>query len=370
MNHLALTITTTAVFCLTGCGTTMENDGTEVVRHERIDSVELVRSGELRFTLDEETCPDFLATYYDSRNGFFYFHNIINGYIERFHTDSTVKSPVRIKAPFRPWSMNVVSQDSIYLLNVLETMSIRLIDGQGVKKASYSVDDDATIATGGQGQPYVTPYGLVYSCNTLKEDFCLAIVDTESGETTDKLLPFPEMYRNFYGSLLMMTPYTAYNSRQGTVVIGFPADNNIHVIDLATRKITVHYARSKYAKEKLKPLRKGHGGLTVSNEEEIEYFREITSYGNMLYDPWNNVYYRIVEKSTPMPGVNLSNRAKKLAVMILDSSFRTIGESDIPDDASASFRYCLFVSPDGLNIQMLTGEDELAIATYSLKAKK
>ena len=108
----------------------------------------------------------------------------------------------------------------------------------------------------------------------------------------------------------------------------------------------------------------------VSPEKEIEYFREITSYGNILYDRWNNVYYRIVEKSTPMPGVNLSNKAKKLAVMILDENFRTIGESDITEEAFACFRYTVFVSQAGLHIQRLTDENELTFAVYSLKNLK
>ena len=68
-----------------------------------------------------------------------------------------------------------------------------------------------------------------------------------------------------------------------------------------------------------------------------------------------------------MPGVNLSNKAKKLAVIIMDENFRIIGESDLEDEIYSVFRYSVFVSQAGLNIQLLTQEDELAFAVYSIK---
>ena len=223
---------------------------------------------------------------------------------------------------------------------------------------------------GGEGLPYKTPQGLVYTSRTLGEP-CLIVIDEKTGHITGRFLPYPEIYSDFYGELLMRTPYSAYNDDKSLIAVSFPADDNIHVLNLDTKVTYVYHAGSKYRCKKTKPLGKGRlGGLTVSPEKEIEYFREITSYGNILYDRWNNVYYRIVEKSTPMPGVNLSNKAKKLAVMILDENFRTIGESDITEEAFSCFRYTVFVSQAGLHIQRLTDENELTFAVYSLKNLK
>lgn len=356
-----------ALTALVGCGTsTTENMG---IRTERIDSVELVRTGELSFVMDEETSPNLLTTFYDENNGYYYIHNSITGYIERFHTDSTVKSPVRIKTPGMPWGINVVSTDSIYLLD-LYNYKIKFINRQGALLNSYAMDEASDIMPGGEGLPYQTPQGLVYTSRTLGEP-CLIVIDEKTGLITDRFLPYPEIYSDFYGELLMRTPYSTYNDEKSLIAVSFPADDNIHVLNLDTKETYVYHAESRYRDKKPKPLGKGRlGGLTVSPEKEIEYFREITSYGNILYDRWNNVYYRIVEKSTPMPGVNLSNKAKKLAVMILDEDFRTIGESDITEEAFSCFRYTVFVSPEGMNIQMLTGEDELVFATYSLKEKE
>ena len=339
---------------------------TDVVHQDRLDSVFLARTDVVRLELDDETSPLMQCTFYDG-SGYYYFYNRITGYIERFHIDSTVKSPVRIKTPVAPWSMNVVSPDSVYILDLMNRHTITLIDREGSELAVYGIDADSDIMPGAQGQPYVTQDGLLYSSSTTG-DFTLAAVDKSEGRVTEKMIPYPDIYRDFYGALLMRIPYTAYNSGNSLVVVGFPADNNIQVLNLNTRQVRVYYAGSKYWDDSLKPLSRGLiGSMTVSNAREIEYFREITSYGNILYDRWRNVYYRIVEKSTPMPGVNLSNKAKKLSVIIMDKNFRIIGESDIEDDIYSVFRYSVFVSQAGLNIQLLTQEDELEFAVYSIK---
>lgn len=355
------------VTAITCCGASSTGD--EAIYAERIDSVELLRTGELSFVMDEETSPNLQTTFYDEASGYYYIHNTITGYIERFHTDSTVKSPVRTKISGIPWGINVVSSDSIYLLD-LYNGKIKLLNSKGALLNSYALDEASDIMPGGEELPYQTPQGLVYTSRTLGEP-CLIVIDEETGLITDRFIPYPEIYGDFYGELLMRTPYSAYNDDKSLIVVSFPADDNIHVLNLDTKETSVYHAESKYRNKKPKLLGKGRmGGFMVSPEKEIEYFREITSYGNILYDRWNNVYYRIVEKSTPMPGVNLSNKAKKLAVMILDENFRTIGESDITEEAFACFRYTVFVSQAGLHIQRLTDENELTFAVYSLKNLK
>ena len=336
---------------------------------DRSDEVRMVREGEIHVQLGEKSrfLPDMLlSTFYDSENGYYYFYNRMTGYINRFHIDSTVVSPVRIPSPAFPWSMNIVTLDSIYLLDLMNDKAY-MADRNGNVSATFRLDRDSDISAGSQGQPYVTPHGLLYSSNTSGK-FSLALVDRKSGRVSEKYVRYPEVYKDFYGGLLMRVPYTAYNSGEDLAVIGFPAEDSIHVVDMSTGEETVRYAGSRYSEGRLEPLGEGlRGSANVSSQEELEYFREITSYGNMYYDPWRGVYYRIVEKSTPMPDVELSDKAKRLSVIVLDGDFRVIGESDIAEDALSSFRYSTFVSEAGLNIQIRTGEKELAFVTYSLQ---
>ena len=67
-----------------------------------------------------------------------------------------------------------------------------------------------------------------------------------------------------------------------------------------------------------------------------------------------------------MPGVEMSERAKRLSVIIMDTDFRILGESEIAEDIHACFRYTCFVSEEGLNIQLLDPDtDRMTFATYA-----
>ena len=71
-----------------------------------------------------------------------------------------------------------------------------------------------------------------------------------------------------------------------------------------------------------------------------------------------------------MPGVEMSERAKRLSVIIMDTDFRILGESEIAEDIHACFRYTCFVSEEGLNIQLLDPDtDRMTFATYATTVK-
>ena len=133
------------VTAITCCGASSTGD--EAIYAERIDSVELVRTGELSFVMDEETSPNLQTTFYDEASGYYYIHNTITGYIERFHTDSTVKSPVRTKISGIPWGINVVSSDSIYLLDLYKSTAELIRLGRSIgyyaRRRGAAVSDSA-----------------------------------------------------------------------------------------------------------------------------------------------------------------------------------------------------------------------------------
>ena len=71
-----------------------------------------------------------------------------------------------------------------------------------------------------------------------------------------------------------------------------------------------------------------------------------------------------------MPGVEMSERAKRLSVIIMDTDFRILGESEIAEDIHACFRYTCFVSEEGLNIQLLDQDTgRMTFATYATTVK-
>ena len=327
-------------------------------RTQRQDSLILARQGSLVWALDEHTAPDLQSIYFDDSYGILYFFNAITRNIDALDAESGQKTEL-VRPPVMPWTMNIVSKDSIYLLD-LNNARILMMDSDRNVKDTILINENSTLLPGGAGQPYVTEDMLYYVTADSERSVSAYSVDRESGELKP-LIPYPDVYRkNFYGWLLMNTPYSAYNESEQKIVVGYPVDSHIYVYDMKNGGLKRYTAESRYYSPIEKISRK------VDPEEEIEYFRENTTYANILYDSYRNVYYRLVEKSTPMPGVNLSNKAKKLSVMILGSDFDILGETDIPEDMDAGFRYSAFVSEEGLNIQLLTSEDELSFATYSI----
>ena len=68
------------------------------------------------------------------------------------------------------------------------------------------MDEASDIMPGGEGLPYKTPQGLVYTSRTLGEP-CLIVIDEKTGHITGRFLPYPEIYSDFYGELLIWSRF-------------------------------------------------------------------------------------------------------------------------------------------------------------------
>jgi FHS family L-fucose permease-like MFS transporter len=90
-----------------------------------------------------------------------------------------------------------------------------------------------------------------------------------------------------------------------------------------------------------------YGNVTFEN------LCENPNYGNLLYDPYRNVYYRIAYPKTTIEqgvrGVELMQYGRKnFSIIILDKDFRVIGETLFPDYTYNST--LMFIRKDGLYI--------------------
>ena len=206
------------------------NTEIETVRGARKDSLALVRQGGFCWELDERTIPDIQSVSYDAESGTLYFFNAITRKIEMFDIRSGRKETL-VKPPAMPWSMNVLSRDSIYVLD-LDNTRILLLDDGGTVKDTVPVNRSSTLLPGSSGQPYVTRDALYYVAAHSKREVSAYSVDPVSGEV-QPLIPYPDTYRrNFYGYLLMNTPYSAFNQARGLIVTGYPVDGHIYAYDV------------------------------------------------------------------------------------------------------------------------------------------
>lgn len=116
-----------------------------------------------------------------------------------------------------------------------------------------------------------------------------------------------------------------------------------------------------------------------SSEQGPKLNLELARYGDLIYDPYREVYYRFVyPKTTLEDNINWRGKAvygrKKFSVMILNKDFQIIGETLFPEAIYNS--YVFFVHKDGLYIsrdyQMLYGnsEDYLTFELFKLVENK
>lgn len=104
---------------------------------------------------------------------------------------------------------------------------------------------------------------------------------------------------------------------------------------------------------------------------------ELARYGDMIYDPYREVYYRFAYPKTTLDshiqwwGKSVYGR-KKFSIILLDKDFRIIGETLFPEGIYNS--YVFLVAEEGLYIsrdyQMLTGNSEDTITFERFELKK
>lgn len=361
-----ITLNLILLFAAVSCTCKRVESEIEEVFTKPVDSLTLERSGSLSWALDEQSVPQIKSSFFDAEAEILYVFNEITWELDSYciTTGERIKGQ---KMRIRPWSMNIVSADSIYVLDLDHSRIVRL-NASGKVVDSVNIEERSTILPGGTGQPYIISDNLLaYVSSHTRLQQTSFVVDARTSEM-DSYLKYPEIFEDFYGVMLMQVPYSAYNPQEKRLIVGFAPESCVYVLDMDTRSIERFHTESVFYRE-IKPLRKGRWGYGVSSSEEIEYFRANTTYANILYDEYRNLYYRIVEIATPMPGVTLTNKAKKLSVIIMDAGFKKIGESVIEDNVISSFRYTCFVSEDGLNLQLLTSEDEMSFTTYKIVAE-
>jgi hypothetical protein len=110
-------------------------------------------------------------------------------------------------------------------------------------------------------------------------------------------------------------------------------------------------AKSKYIKQ-INPREKRPDDMFLGAKRQCE----APFYGNLIHDPYRNVYYRVAYPGTEMEELEgrtyidiFTTGRKRFSIIILDKDFNIIGETLFPD-----YKYCsvsMFVEEEGLYIR-------------------
>lgn len=337
----------------------------------------MVADGQIILFLDSVTSNNTISSQYLSNDHLFSFLandqqiNVYDLTTNRF----CYKIPVCQSSLNHPVAYNIVSPDSIYVLDY--SGIIGLIDRNGNLREKRSAVS--------RGKYYPMPITGIsplilrdgrwifagnmageYSDENGENRLTLCMVDTTSGQVS-AYIPYPDVYRDQnWGGGLFRWVYMTYNPTSDRVIMSFPADHFIYEVDLQDFSTRSYYAGSKYI-DKTESLNRSKR-LPLGSEGKIRHFAETNSYSRILYDPYRNVYYRIAEQATRYD--EMKGWKKPVSVIVMDSTFRIIGESLVEDSFSPGYRYTLFVDRNGLQFQQKSDEDHLIFQTYKFTSTK
>lgn len=335
----------------------------------------LVAAGQIALSLDSVTSNNTISSQYLPNGHLFSF--LANDQQINVYDLATGKFCYKIPTDElnHPVVYNIVSPDSIYVFDYSGVVC--LIDQNGNVREKYAalarlkycpmpvtgispliLSDGRWIFAGNMAGEYPDE-------NT-ENRLTLCVVDTLS-KRVSTYVPYPDVYQDQnWGGGLFRWVYMAYNPASNRIVMSFPADHFIYEVNLRDFSVTPYYAGSKYI-DKTESLNRPKR-LPLGSEGKIRHFAETNSYSKIIHDPYRNVYYRVAEQATKydeMPGWK-----KPVSIIVMDSTFRIIGESLVGNTFSPGYRYTLFADPSGLQIQQESDEDHLIFQTYKLSPVK
>lgn len=334
---------------------------------EKSRSYQLVRSDQtLAFTLDDKTknVTPFLSYYRDkkgkeyivlqsysmqSRSNKFYFYDKDSQELA-FKIEPEIEGSNGVG---RVLGCYIQNWDSLYLTSLFEPEIIRINkDCQIQEKINYEEANDGTklynscflsfrtaILIGRDLYIYSDPNRLI------EKDYVSATINLDTKEI--RALPF--VYPDYPGSSVKLKRYglegnysRSFDGQQ--FVYSFIYDESVYVANIAHDSIRKVAVKSEYIDQMQLP-----DELTA---QAIDFCQN-AMYGDLIYDPYREVFYRIAYPSTTIEkGVKamelIEYGRKTFSIIILDKELNKLGETLFPNYTYNSRQ--LLVLPDGLYI--------------------
>lgn len=98
----------------------------------------------------------------------------------------------------------------------------------------------------------------------------------------------------------------------------------------------------------------------MSNPEEWKHYVENPTYEGISYDRYRQLYYRVVRMPWSDYKTGEYGNKKPIGIIVLDHNFNIVGEAVLPNlpEGLSYYPYNFFATSEGLNIQVLNGNDD------------
>lgn len=179
-------------------------------------------------------------------------------------------------------------------------------------------------------------------------------------------MPYPEIFKeksDTYPTQFYNESCT-YNDITKKFIFSFPADNYLYEVTTNGEISKAYWAGSKYFEE-VPPLQH----KTADNIKHAEHTFNNFHFERLVFDKYNNVYYRLVWHPDTKNKFSFSNPGEpfrpRLSIIILDNAFQRIGETLLPISVTNTF---MFATEEGLFIQSdIDNTSEINFTLFKLK---
>lgn len=175
-------------------------------------------------------------------------------------------------------------------------------------------------------------------------DFAIVSYDVTDGRIESIPVEFPERFKNnCWSEHHWYVPFTSNN--QGHLVLSFSTEPGILLYDPEKQMVVASHEVESSLAGAVDPLPNCD---TNDLEKYYRYLQSNPRYLSLTFDPYQNVYYRII--ALPIPGVPEGQRdflnALPFSLMVLDESFNVIAEKKFPGRKYDMLDF--FVTEEGL----------------------
>lgn len=165
--------------------------------------------------------------------------------------------------------------------------------------------------------------------------------------------------------------FTCVGLDKNEIIASYPASDNLVLYDKSDGNYVEQKAKSSLFKTAIEPVDIPEG--VWDSNKAYKHFMTTPSYFGVTFDSYNNVYYRFA--GSPMTiddfqnaDKGLKRMGKNLSIIILNSKFEQVGETQIGNRYSESD---FFVNEKGLHLKdRETNEDSFRFIVFKLKVAK
>ena len=161
-----------------------------------------------------------------------------------------------------------------------------------------------------------------YNNDTFPENSFLFLNLDNNSKAYD--ISYPDSYKGAIWGVQFFQVYHDFNVKDSLMVLSYPIDNSLYVYDFKIGNL-IRKNYKNYLSINVDPISEKEGKFTLDILEEVNHQMRQEYYSFIKYDPYNKLYYRIINHPIPNETIEFGDGLKKsfgpFSVLIFDSEF-------------------------------------------------